>query len=88
MKSLQKQRSTSMPREARCCDRSPDPERIKEYYLGAEVQTDWQVGSPITFKGEWEGKSYEDKGEILRGRARAQAHLLPVESNRREARCP
>ena len=21
-----------------------DPERIKEYYLGAEVQTDWQVG--------------------------------------------
>ena len=42
-----------------------DPERIKEYYLGAEVQTDWQVGSPITFKGEWEGKSYEDKGEIL-----------------------
>jgi uncharacterized protein YndB with AHSA1/START domain len=42
-----------------------NPEKIKEYYLGAEVQTDWQVGSPITFKGEWEGKSYEDKGEIL-----------------------
>ncbi len=42
-----------------------DPERIKEYYLGAEVQTNWQVGSSITFKGEWDGKSYEDKGEIL-----------------------
>jgi uncharacterized protein YndB with AHSA1/START domain len=42
-----------------------DPERIKQYYLGAEVQTTWRVGSPITFKGEWEGKSYEDKGEIL-----------------------
>jgi uncharacterized protein YndB with AHSA1/START domain len=42
-----------------------DPARIKEYYLGAEVQTDWQVGSPIIFKGEWEGKPYEDKGEIL-----------------------
>jgi uncharacterized protein YndB with AHSA1/START domain len=42
-----------------------EPERIKEYYLGADVQTDWQVGSPITFKGEWEGKPYEDKGEIL-----------------------
>ena len=25
-----------------------EPERIKEYYLGADVQTDWQVGSPIT----------------------------------------
>jgi uncharacterized protein YndB with AHSA1/START domain len=42
-----------------------DPARIKQYYLGAEVQTDWRVGSPITFKGEWEGKSYEDTGEIL-----------------------
>ena len=42
-----------------------DPARIREYYLGAEVQTDWQVGSAITFKGEWNGKSYEDKGEIL-----------------------
>jgi uncharacterized protein YndB with AHSA1/START domain len=29
------------------------------------VQTDWQVGSPITFKGEWNDKPYEDKGEIL-----------------------
>ena len=42
-----------------------DPEKIREYYLGAEVETDWQVGSPITFKGEWNGKSFEDKGEIL-----------------------
>jgi uncharacterized protein YndB with AHSA1/START domain len=42
-----------------------DPAKIKEYYLGAEVQTDWSVGSPITFKGEWNGKSFEDKGEIL-----------------------
>jgi uncharacterized protein YndB with AHSA1/START domain len=42
-----------------------DPEKIERYYLGAKVQTDWQVGSPITFKGEWNGKSYEDKGEIL-----------------------
>src|SRR5881296_1384154 len=42
-----------------------DPTRISEYYLGAQVETDWQVGSPITFKGEWNGKSYEDKGVIL-----------------------
>jgi uncharacterized protein YndB with AHSA1/START domain len=42
-----------------------DPQRIKEYYLGADVETDWEVGSPITFKGEWEGKAYDDKGEIL-----------------------
>jgi len=42
-----------------------NPEKIREYYLGATVETDWKVGSPITWRGEWEGKAYSDKGEIL-----------------------
>jgi uncharacterized protein YndB with AHSA1/START domain len=29
------------------------------------VETDWQVGSPITWSGEWQGKAYSDKGKIL-----------------------
>ena len=41
------------------------PALIAEYYLGATVSTDWQVGSPITWSGEWNGSEYEDKGEIL-----------------------
>lgn len=41
------------------------PDLIKQYLFGTEVNTDWRVGSPITYKGEWEGKVYEDKGEIL-----------------------
>jgi uncharacterized protein YndB with AHSA1/START domain len=41
------------------------PEMIKEYLFGTEVTSDWQVGSPITYRGEWEGKDYEDKGEVL-----------------------
>jgi uncharacterized protein YndB with AHSA1/START domain len=41
------------------------PPLITEYYLGATVSTDWQVGSPITWSGEWNGAKYEDKGEIL-----------------------
>ena len=41
------------------------PDLIKQYLSGTEVATDWQVGSPITYKGTWEGKTYEDKGEIL-----------------------
>jgi uncharacterized protein YndB with AHSA1/START domain len=41
------------------------PEIIKQYLFGTEVTTDWQVGSPITYKGLWEEKAYEDKGEIL-----------------------
>lgn len=40
------------------------PEIIKQYFFGTEAKSDWKVGSPVTFKGEWEGKSYEDKGTI------------------------
>jgi uncharacterized protein YndB with AHSA1/START domain len=40
------------------------PQIIKQYFFGTEVRSDFKVGSPITWKGEWEGKSYEDKGEI------------------------
>ena len=42
-----------------------DPEQIKEYMFGSQVETDWKRGSPIVWKGEYEGKSYEDKGEIV-----------------------
>jgi uncharacterized protein YndB with AHSA1/START domain len=40
------------------------PERIKRYMFGTTVVSDFKPGSPITFKGEWEGKPYEDKGVI------------------------
>ena len=42
-----------------------NPEKIRQYYLGAEVKTDWMVGSPISWQGEWQGQAYSDKGEIL-----------------------
>ena len=42
-----------------------DPAKIREYMFGSEVSTDWTPGSPITWKGEFEGKTYEDKGEII-----------------------
>jgi uncharacterized protein YndB with AHSA1/START domain len=41
------------------------PDLIKQYLFGTEVTTDWKAGSPITYKGTWEGKTYEDKGKIL-----------------------
>jgi uncharacterized protein YndB with AHSA1/START domain len=40
------------------------PETIKTYFFGADVESDWRVGSPIRFRGEFKGKPYEDKGEI------------------------
>jgi uncharacterized protein YndB with AHSA1/START domain len=46
-------------------DALTNPEVIKKYLFGTETITDWKVGSPIVFKGEWEGKQYEDKGTIL-----------------------
>jgi uncharacterized protein YndB with AHSA1/START domain len=42
-----------------------EPDQIAAYMFGSRVETDWQVGSPITWNGEWEGKPYQDKGEVL-----------------------
>jgi uncharacterized protein YndB with AHSA1/START domain len=42
-----------------------DPEIVKQYFFGTLQESDWKVGSPITWKGEWDGKAYEDKGKIL-----------------------
>lgn len=42
-----------------------DPAMIKQYLFGTEAISDWQEGSSLTYRGEWEGKSYEDKGTIV-----------------------
>ncbi len=42
------------------------PSIIKKYFFGADIVTDWKVGSPILYRGEWQGRPYEDKGTILR----------------------
>lgn len=46
-------------------DALTNPALVKQYLFGTNVQSDWQVGSPITYTGEWEGKAYEDKGTIV-----------------------
>jgi len=43
-----------------------NPEIIKQYMFGSTVVSSWQEGSPIIWKGDWEGKPYEDKGEIIK----------------------
>ena len=42
-----------------------DPAMIKEYLFGTNTVSDWKNGSSITYSGEWEGKQYEDKGNII-----------------------
>lgn len=43
-----------------------NPEAVKQYMFGTNVVSEWKEGSPIVWKGEWQGKTYEDKGVILR----------------------
>ena len=38
---------------------------LKQYMFGADVESDWREGSPITWKGEMGGKKYSDKGVVL-----------------------
>ena len=58
-----------------------DPDEIEKYMFGSRVETDWKPGSRITWKGEYEGKTYEDKGEVLeveRERRLKLTHFSPT----------
>ena len=58
-----------------------DAKIIKQYFFGADVESDWQVGSPVKIKGEMKGKTYEDKGEVRAaepGRRLAFSHYSPM----------
>jgi len=41
------------------------PELVKQYMFGTDIETDWKIGSSIVYRGEWQGKKYEDKGRVL-----------------------
>ncbi len=43
-----------------------NPQLIRQYLFGTEAVSDWKVGSSIIYKGIWKGKTYEDKGTILK----------------------
>jgi uncharacterized protein YndB with AHSA1/START domain len=42
-----------------------DPEDVRQYLHGTKMSTDWKVGGPITWTGEWKGQEYVDKGTVL-----------------------
>ncbi len=57
------------------------PKAIRQYMFGTQVVSDWRQGSPIVWKGEWQGKPYEDKGVILQIRpdqAIQYSHFSPL----------
>ncbi len=47
-------------------DALTNPAAIKQYMFGTNVVSEWKEGSGITWQGEWQGKTYEDKGVILK----------------------
>ena len=58
-----------------------NPEKIKQYMFGTTVVSDWKQGSSIVWKGEWQGKKYEDKGMILKiekDRILQYSHFSPI----------
>ena len=50
---------------AKIWDAITNPDKIKIYFFGTEVLTDWKTGSTLTFQGEFNGQKYKDKGNIL-----------------------
>jgi uncharacterized protein YndB with AHSA1/START domain len=49
--------------------------------FGTHVLSDWKEGGSIIWKGEWQGKTYEDKGVILQykpGRRIQYTHFSPL----------
>jgi uncharacterized protein YndB with AHSA1/START domain len=57
------------------------PEAIKQYMFGTTAVSEWRQGSPIVWKGEWQGKPYEDKGVILQfkpGHTLQYSHFSPL----------
>ena len=66
---------------ARVWDALTDPSEIEQYMFGSKVVTSWEPGSRIVWKGEYEGKSYEDHGEILeveREKRLVMTHFSPL----------
>jgi len=46
-------------------DALTDPDKVKQYLHGTVMSTEWRVGGPIFWRGEWKGRAYEDKGTVL-----------------------
>ena len=42
------------------------PDEIERWFFGVRTDSEWREGSPIVHRGEYQGRPYEDKGEIVR----------------------
>jgi uncharacterized protein YndB with AHSA1/START domain len=42
-----------------------DPDLVSDWMMGAKVCSDWTPGGDITWSGEYQGQSFEDRGNII-----------------------
>jgi uncharacterized protein YndB with AHSA1/START domain len=42
-----------------------DPDKVKRYFFGSTVESDFRPGSSITWRGEYNGRQFEDTGEVI-----------------------
>ena len=78
---IAKAETTIRTSKAKVWDALVTPETIKQYMFGTNVVSGWREGGPIVWKGEWQGKAYEDKGVILRIEAQRMlqySHFSPL----------
>jgi uncharacterized protein YndB with AHSA1/START domain len=47
-------------------DAITNPEKVKIYFFGMNLITDWKAGNPISFEGEYEDNKYKDKGHVIK----------------------
>ena len=41
------------------------PGLVKQWRYGSDLLTTWQPGSPITFRNEWNGQVFEQRGTVI-----------------------
>ena len=66
-----------------------EPAAIRQYMFGTTVESDWNEGGAIVWKGDWQGHAFEDKGVILRlvpGRLLQYSHFSPLSGSRTSRR--
>ncbi|GAA2031122.1 SRPBCC family protein [Agromyces tropicus] len=42
-----------------------DAAAAREFMFGTELDADWTEGGELSWRGEWEGRPYEDHGTVL-----------------------
>ena len=42
-----------------------DSNLVSKWMMGARVESNWRRGGSITWSGEYNGKQYKDKGEVI-----------------------